>query len=136
MECSDSSWSGAIILSTGALVFSLLAEEHWSATARHARVGEEPSHVYSSPWNQQACSGSSPSCVLSFMGCATRMSKPLHCPWAAVPHSSNRADNIAIIIITTSANAARIPFSSVQQIFSHALLCPGPSAGSQKERDE
>lgn len=53
----------------------------WAALGSHsccARVGEEPSGVSSSPWNQQTCLVSSPHSAL-FMGFVI-MSKFLHCP--------------------------------------------------------
>lgn len=107
-------------LSTRALVFNLLAGQHWAAVAHTVCVGEEPTQVYSSPCDQQACLGSGLSSYPVIYGLCHPSEQALSWPWATVPHSSHRADNITIII-TTSANAARIPFSSVQQIFSHAL---------------
>ena len=57
----------------------------WAALGNHSccvRVCEEPSHVFSSPWNQQACLVLSP-CPALFMGCVIIPSSALS--W--FPHS-------------------------------------------------
>lgn len=75
----NSSWQGAIAPSTWAFILSPLAGQRWSATLRCACVGEEPSPLFSSFGNLQACLVSGCNSALSFMGCVI-LSKSLRFP--------------------------------------------------------